>query len=467
MNLGRFSNGKNSKAYGNAILSLNQWSDLNSLEPAQAGYEVFIESGIPGASVSGRVLARRGNVKWDVPGADTSTINYLNNNQIPAPLLPSFYKNSAYLSPGGLNLYTTTGEIKAYTIPIHLYDGVGIGKIRFGGWNTNETSWDIRRLYIAQRNASPTITENLSTGWVTVINSPVSVSALGTATNPKITWVAEIDVTGIVGDFAIHIEVNETAELRTWGAGGYSVGYGAALDGTNWAIQGVTAIPSSGSFDPYSYSGFTASNLPNIIISCENLTRDLVQPVVIGDSIAQGYGSIDSFMGKSGLAYEWFQSWQTNDLPYVPLQLGWQGYSSIMIRQLFTALRRELGAMPTFLEGATINNWNNGYNISNPGLQNINDLGLVPYIVWLGFGWDILGAGATDIRTCYDTIETLYTSASGKGLYGNEVCGVMDVVTMLYLSGKSADGGHPNGQAWIDFAAANYSGATSFMATIL
>ena len=45
-------------------------------------------------------------------------------------------------------------------------------------------------------------------------------------------------------------------------------------------------------------------------------------------------------MGKSGLAYEWFQQWQTNDLPYVPLQLGLQGYSSIMIRQLFTAIKR-------------------------------------------------------------------------------------------------------------------------------
>ena len=30
--------------------------------------------------------------------------------------------------------------------------------------------------------------------------------------------------------------------------------------------------------------------------------------------------------------------------------------------------------MPTFLEGATINNWNDGYGIANPSLQNINDL---------------------------------------------------------------------------------------------
>ena len=52
----------------------------------------FVESGIPGASISGRVLARRGTTKWTIPGADASTITYLNNNQIPAPLLPSFYK---------------------------------------------------------------------------------------------------------------------------------------------------------------------------------------------------------------------------------------------------------------------------------------------------------------------------------------------------------------------------------------
>ena len=59
------------------------------------------------------------------------------------------------------------------------------------------------------------------------------------------------------------------------------------LDGTNWAIQQVTTIPSSGTFDPYSYSGFSSSILPNIIISCEELSRNLVQPLIMGDSITR------------------------------------------------------------------------------------------------------------------------------------------------------------------------------------
>ena len=41
MNLGRFYPGKNSKAYGNAILSIEQWNDLLGLEPAPEGEEVF------------------------------------------------------------------------------------------------------------------------------------------------------------------------------------------------------------------------------------------------------------------------------------------------------------------------------------------------------------------------------------------------------------------------------------------
>ena len=106
---------------------------------------------------------------------------------------------------------------------------MSIGKLRFGGWNTSETAWDIRRLYISQRNAPATITENINTGWVTIMDAPVSVSALGTQTDPKITWVSEISLAGITGDFAIHIEVGDTAELRVWGAGGYSVGYGDAF----------------------------------------------------------------------------------------------------------------------------------------------------------------------------------------------------------------------------------------------
>lgn len=90
MNPGRFYPGKNSKSYGTSIISVNDWSDLWSLEPATEGQEVFINSGISGSPTYGRVLARRTNIKWIVPGANSSTISYLVQHSIPisAPTAP-------------------------------------------------------------------------------------------------------------------------------------------------------------------------------------------------------------------------------------------------------------------------------------------------------------------------------------------------------------------------------------------
>ena len=137
-------------------------------------------------------------------------------------------------------------------------------------------------------------------------------------------------------------------------------GYGPGLSGTNWAIQQNLNLPSV-SFTPHTYTGFSAGVLPNITIQCEGLSNNYINPWIVGDSIAQGYGSIDSFLGKYGLGGPWGESWETAVKRYIPVQLAWQGLSSIEIRHLFTALRTELGAPPAvFLEGATINNWNAG-----------------------------------------------------------------------------------------------------------
>lgn len=454
---------------GSGIPEVANWPALASLEPAIEGLERILASS-PG-NISGRSLARRGASNWTIPGCDAAGLAYLQANPIPLPEVGPFYRDSAILSPGGMNIYTTTGDTAAFTIPMHLFAGVSIGSIELGGWNTQGAAWDIRRAYIGKRNCPNVVTEDLDTGFVTLVGAVASVSTLGTETAPKVTWIDEIATPGLVGDFVLHIEVGAGAELRAWGAAGYSVGYGEALDNTNWAIQGVTSRPSTGPFDAYAYDGFSASNLPNILVRCKGLDRQILQPYNFGDSIAQGYGSVDSVWGKSGLMYPWAQAWEALDLPYVPLQLGWQGYSSIMIRTLIGNLRQELGDNPVFLEAATINNWNSGYGIADPGAQNISDLeanitalGQVPYKLWLGFGWEILDAtGRGQIRSCYDSIEAAHVS---DGMYGNETCGVMDPVTMLFEADMSADGAHPNATAWDLFQASNYAAATAFLATI-
>lgn len=384
----------------------------------------------------------------------------------------SAFRNSVFLSPGGLNLHSTSSADEAFTIPIHLYSGQALKTIRFGAWNTNGATWTVKRLYICQRDGSATLTENLATGYKTVIGSPVNITRTGSSTSPTHTWIGSIDATGLTGDFEICVEVASGAERRCWGvesAGvGRSTGYGPGLSGTNWAIQQNLNLPSV-SFTPHTYTGFSAGVLPNITIQCEGLSNNYINPWIVGDSIAQGYGSIDSFLGKYGLGGPWGESWETAVKRYIPVQLAWQGLSSIEIRQLFTALRTELGAPPAvFLEGATINNWNAGKGIGDPSGQNISDLaaniadlGSIPYRVWLGFGWDAIDAtGRGQMRTCYNSIESIYAA---KGLFGNETANVMDTSTMLYLSGKSADGAHPNGTGWPLFSTANYAGATSFL----
>lgn len=379
----------------------------------------------------------------------------------------SYYRDSVLLSPGGLNLHATAGGNEAYTIPIHLYAGVGITTIRLGAWNTNGVAYDVRRAYIGERECPGVVTENLATGFKTLLASPVTVSRLGSPAAPTHTVVGSVDVTGLVGDFVLVIEVGINAEKRAWGAQGISTGYGPSISGTNWTIQQLATVPSSGTFTPYAYTGFSASVLPNITVSCEGLSQTFLNPLIAGDSIAQGYGSQGSFMGKEGLGGAWSPAWEAATKPYIPLQLGWQGMPSTEIKLLLAALRAELGDRPVFLEGATINNWNSGYGFPDPGAQALTDLasnvaalGEVPYSIWLGFGWDAIDAtGRGQIRSCYNSIEALHPS----GLYGNETCGVMDPVTMLYLGGMSADGGHPNGTGWPLFTAANYAGATAWL----
>lgn len=75
---------------GSGIATVNDWTDLSALEPATAGTERLVTNGIPGASMSGRVLARRGATQWGVPGADSTSMAYLSAHPIPllSPTIP-------------------------------------------------------------------------------------------------------------------------------------------------------------------------------------------------------------------------------------------------------------------------------------------------------------------------------------------------------------------------------------------
>lgn len=433
------------------------------------GTGIFLVDGVPGERVNCTVdgepaIAVFNGVAWGLVSPSDAANAYISLN--PMPPGQTWFKDYAILSPGGLNYFQSSSEDEAFTIPLHLYAGIGITSIELGGWNTQGVSWTIKRAYIGQRDTAGGITENISTGFKTIVAAPVAVSNLGSRTAPARTSVGEVNVAGLVGDFELVIEVASGAEKRVWGNNGASVGYGAALSGTNWTAQKLATLPST-LFVPHTYSGFSASQMPNVYVVCKGLSEPVVQPLIVGDSIAQGFGSVDSFGGKSGLAYEWFTQWEANDLHYIPLQLGWEGSSSQQISAMLATFYADLGPMPTFLQGATINNWNETFGYLDPSARNITDLeaniallGSVPYRVWLGFGWDALDATKRgQIRSCHNIIEATY----GNGLYGNETCNVMDPVTMLYLAGKTLDGGHPNQSGWTPFAASNYVAATAFL----
>lgn len=383
----------------------------------------------------------------------------------------SFFRDSVLLSPGGFNLHTTAGANEAHTIPMHLYTGVDIGQFELCAWNTQGVSWDVRRAYLARRGAPATITEDIETGWVTLIGSPMSVDDLGSQTDPKLNSLVDIP-TDLTGDFVLHTEIGAGGEKRAWGYNGAATGYGDAIAPGNWTQQQAATLPSSGSFDPYTYTGFSASVLPNIAVRCKSLSRSFVQPIIVGNSIAQGYGSWNSFMGKAGLGHPWFLDWEANDLPFIPLQWAWQGSSSEQIRALLTSMLDQIGPAPVFLEAATINNWNEGFGYPDPGAQNLADLALnlddlatagCPAWCWTGFGWDILDATKRgQIRTTYNQIQAEHTD----GLYGSETSGVMNTTTMLYEAGMTSDGGHPNGTGWPLFAAANLATATARMESV-
>lgn len=407
-------------------------------------------------------------------GAGASLKNRFIACTVAAGVTAPFYRNSAILSPGGLNTTSTAAGPVSYLLPLHLYNDVEISSIEIGGWNTQGVAWDIRRAYIGKRNCPGVLTEDLNTGFKTLVGSVTSINALGSPTDPKVKWVGEIPTAGLVGDFVVYIEIGTDAELRSWGADdSASVGFGNGdLDVTNWTQLKLSSLPATGPFDPYAFSGFSAGTMPNVLFRCKGLSRNIMQPYNFGDSIAQGYGSEDSFKGKSGLMLPWARRWETADLPYIPLQMGWQGYSSIMIRQLIKAIRRELGDNPTFLQAATINNWSLTYSLPDPSGQNIADLeanltdfGQVPVKLWLGFGSNSQDASVrASMRSCHDTIEGTYTS----GMYGNETCNVMDPVTMLYLTDMGySDLAHPSALGWSAFEASNYDEATAFLATVL
>lgn len=173
MNLGRFYPGKNSKNYGNAVTIVDTWNDLTNLEPASEGSEAFVNQGVSGTNVYGRVYVRRGQLYWDIPGANTDTISFIQSNKIPIPIIPPFTISGTRRILGRSSSYNGNQFEEGNTnTSAWVWYGIasvqGPTNISFSHRIVNQTGKDISKIAIPFFNIinNPTKQANILACWI-------------------------------------------------------------------------------------------------------------------------------------------------------------------------------------------------------------------------------------------------------------------------------------------------------------
>lgn len=277
---------------GGGLESVNDWSDLSALEPASTGMERFVANGIPGAALSGRVLARRGASQWGIPGADAATIAYLAGHQIPAP---AFASEVITLDGYTDTTYTNSAE-KTYALRLIAKAGKGpIYGIRLLGRNTASNHAQIKGIVLGSGSVN-----NTAMSAANYIQAPF-VGGTGNSITPAngsviqaTEWITQ-DV-----DFPAAIQEGESGIARiTTSAGNIcypSIGIGSSRSNfadiaTGWATADgdYGSTPAAAASNP-SWNA-SVGVLPFAIIIKRDASKIGQRHAAFGDSIIEGFGN--------------------------------------------------------------------------------------------------------------------------------------------------------------------------------
>lgn len=388
----------------------------------------------------------------------------------PEPSLP-ILSTTTYLCPGGTR---PNGDVfaadTAMRIPLRIpVPGIGIQAMRIWAIDTG-SEWTARRCYIESNPNSTEITEDFSTGLKTILGADQVIPGTGSPTDNKYVPLGSGLHTAIGGtDATVVIEVGAGAPVRKWGTPFSTVGINPDYSGAQFLL-GMPVLPSSGVI---SYAGSYPPNgaYPNILFEFV-LDTEVVTVFYFGDSHAQPLGDGNGIDDLRGLAARWSLDWIDDSLPYIPVQMGWQGQHSGQILSRAQGTLRDLDVRCAVYQAASINNWREDYAIADPAGKCVSDLaaakaafGSRPFWPMLGdVGESLTTPQRAALRGAWDSAKTVYGSDVIDGV---EISGAIDPVAMEYEAGYGYDPDHLNAAGYDAKASATYPQLTARIAAAL
>lgn len=388
----------------------------------------------------------------------------------PEPSLP-ILSTTTYLSPGGTR---PNGDVfatdVARRIPLRIpVAGVGIQGIRVRAIDTG-ASWTVKRCYIASDPNATTITEDFATGLQTVVGSNQVIPGTGSPTDNQFPALGP-GIIPVVGgtDATIIIEVAAGAPVRKWGSPLATVGINPVYTGAEFLL-GMNTLPSSGVID---YADHYPPNgaYPNILVEFV-LDTEVVTVFAFGDSHMQPLGDGGGINDLRGLAARWSLDWIDDSLPYIPVQMGWQGQHTGQVLSRAQGVLRDLDVRCAAYQASSINNWKPEFSIVDPAGQGLLDLAAAKAAFGSRPFWPILGDVGNSmtapqkaaLRGAWDTVKSVYGAAVIDGV---EASDAINPVTMEYESGYNNDPDHLNTAGYDAKANATYPQLTARIATAI
>jgi lysophospholipase L1-like esterase len=327
-----------------------------SLPDGVEGDEAFV-SKIQASDVGTRKLFfKREATLWS-PGINATDLNYIASHPMPAPDVLPTMANFTFIAPGScMTMGSPTVANTGFVFPLTPGDGtLSFDEVVLTFYSMSGNPVELRRLYVGPLNGT-TVTENYATGFITVVSSPVTVSA-GTADNPS--WQSfTVSVPGGAGSFAVVVELGANSELSTWTQAFQDIGFDQTLLGREARLN---VVPSSGTFNVTSTAS-TFSQYPNMSARVNNLSSNVGTVIMNGDSHIADYSTDGDYNNRRGVAYRYEQLALSEGIPVRFVQIANDGLTTLQIKNRTQALLSGpfMGARLGLLQVFSINNFTAG-----------------------------------------------------------------------------------------------------------
>lgn len=265
--------------------------------------------------------------------------------------------NFTFIAPGScMTMGPSTTANTGFVFPLTPGDGtLSFDEVVLTFYSMSGNPVELRRLYVGPLSGTA-VTENYATGFVTVVSSPIIISA-GTADNPS--WQSfTVSVPGGAGSFAVVVELGAGSEMSTWTQAYQDIGFDQTLLGREARLS---VVPSSGTFN-VTTTGSTFSQYPNMSARVNNLSSSVGTIVMTGDSHVADYSTDGDYNNRRGVAYRYEQLALSEGIPAYFVQIANDGLTTLQIKNRTQALLSGpfMGARLGVLQAFSINNFTAG-----------------------------------------------------------------------------------------------------------